>query len=439
MRKRNQLSMLLAGLGAAGLTMASCNDLSTGQEGEPEGALKITRLTLFDDHVSRDSAIFTDTSAPADCMDPAVKDSSRCVNDPFGDRYGLKKSPPTPDSLSDIRVVFNKLPLTLDGQDLQKISKPDKMPPTEKDFGPIPRDVAVLSCVSGCAGAPATIVKLALTGSELSPDPTVFPYGPALQIVADPDDPVAALEPESEYTVVIKQGLGDRDGNRVDLGGDAPKLLRFNTEPFQVLQVGVGDVDHDPYVYAEPATSYETDVVEEIVTMEMGMEKRYPGVIAIKLNAPVDPSVFKVGTVKATAGAMSIPVKIGVNAITEIEEMMVKKLVCDPGNQRTLYIYPERGSGWGPAGTEVTVTITGADIRDLSQAENHPAGQGKHALKSDIVVTATVIEEPEEYSGLSTQVVAADDDCPSAMAQDMSMPGDMRTGGDMSGDMTPRG
>src|SRR5262245_4181843 len=80
------------------------------QESEPEpaGPLLITRLTLLDAS-SRDAAVFTDTASPSDCS--AAAEIERCQADPFQDRYSPRRSPPTPDSGQDLRVVFNKLPL----------------------------------------------------------------------------------------------------------------------------------------------------------------------------------------------------------------------------------------------------------------------------------------------------------------------------------------
>src|SRR5689334_18668776 len=101
MRKLNaHRTFLLGASAAAGLTMlASCNDFLTGQDGEPHGALKVTKLTLNDNGLSRPSGgVVTDTSVPADCMLAAVKDTPQCNADPFKDKYGVLKSPPNPDS-----------------------------------------------------------------------------------------------------------------------------------------------------------------------------------------------------------------------------------------------------------------------------------------------------------------------------------------------------
>lgn len=75
--------------------LCNCNDYTTGQPGEPDGPLVITRLTLLD-QTSRDAPVFTDTSAPADCTAPDVANTPACQGDIFKDLYGVKKSPPTP-------------------------------------------------------------------------------------------------------------------------------------------------------------------------------------------------------------------------------------------------------------------------------------------------------------------------------------------------------
>ncbi|MCS6914165.1 MAG: hypothetical protein RMK29_13025 [Myxococcales bacterium] len=413
MGKRTQFWRLLAGLGAAsGLVLAGCNDHTTGQPGEPEGPLRITRLTLLDDHVSRDIAVFSDTSAPRDCSKPPDKGTPRCENDPFKDTYGLLKSPPTPDSGRDIRVVFNKLPLRYNGMDLERITKEPMRPPTKIEL--IFQDIVQLQCAASC-GLPPTTKHLRLTGSELSPDPTVFPYGPSVQITVDTDDPLAALEPDTEYVVEVAPGLSDRNDNKVLLDEAARRLLRFKVEPFKPLQVGIGDADHDTWVYTQETTQYRVE----------GLANN--GVVAIRMNASVDPTVFQNNTATAQINGINIPVKLGLNTITKDK---MGNLVCDPGNQRTLFIYPSGGT-WGMmpgAGQQVVITIRGADVRDVSQMAGHPAGMGRNTLKTDLVVTATLSGKPADanYTGLKVGEVAADDDCPGAMMMDMAMAGDMR-------------
>ena len=116
---------LAAGVGfctASALALCGCNDYTTGQLGEPDGPLLITRLTVLDLD-SRDVPIFTDTSAPADCNAPQAKDTPACQGDIFRDRYGILKSPPSPDSGEFMRVVFNKLPLLINGMGAEKVNK----------------------------------------------------------------------------------------------------------------------------------------------------------------------------------------------------------------------------------------------------------------------------------------------------------------------------
>ena len=124
MRKRNAQLFLLAGASAAaGLFMlASCNDYLTGQDGEPNGPLKVTRLTLFDNSASRgSSSVTSDTSVPPDCTKPEVAMTQTCTNDPFKDKFGVLRSPPNPDSARRLRVVFNKAPLKLGDLDIEPV------------------------------------------------------------------------------------------------------------------------------------------------------------------------------------------------------------------------------------------------------------------------------------------------------------------------------
>src|SRR5436305_554434 len=96
MRKRNRVFFWLAGLGAAsGMALSSCNDYMSFQDGEPDGPIKVVKLTLFDNDgsagpKSRDVAVFTDTSIPADCgyFDPATGKQMRPDNPP-----GAKDTP----------------------------------------------------------------------------------------------------------------------------------------------------------------------------------------------------------------------------------------------------------------------------------------------------------------------------------------------------------
>ena len=188
MRKRNAQLFLLAGASAAaGLFMlASCNDYLTGQDGEPSGPLKVTRLTLFDNGASRAGhPVTTDTSVPPDCSKPEVAGTQTCTNDPFKDTFGVLKSPPNPDSAQRLRVVFNKAPLKIGDLDLEPVpGEGEGLPTVLKLADPTVISLTCQNCSTdaGKSGVPATFNSLQLTGSDLSPDPTVFAYGPGLQM-----------------------------------------------------------------------------------------------------------------------------------------------------------------------------------------------------------------------------------------------------------------
>src|SRR5579872_272342 len=111
MKKRNKVFSLLAGLGAASsVALVQCDDLTTGQPGEPAGPLLVSRVTFLDT-TSRDTNVFSDTAAPRDCTNGPEAQTPDCQNNPMKDTFGIKKSPPTPDSGQSMRVVFNKLPI----------------------------------------------------------------------------------------------------------------------------------------------------------------------------------------------------------------------------------------------------------------------------------------------------------------------------------------
>src|SRR6185436_2310504 len=104
-----------------------CPDYATGQDPEPDGPLLVTRLTLFD-ATSRDAPVFTDTSVP-DCDKAENQETPACKSDINRDAFSTKKSPPTPDSGREVRVVFNKLPAYFNGQEIERrVEQPGKAP-----------------------------------------------------------------------------------------------------------------------------------------------------------------------------------------------------------------------------------------------------------------------------------------------------------------------
>ena len=189
MKKRKK--SLFLGAVASLMLLGACNDFLTGQDGEPTGPLKVVRLTLIDFGLNTGHLVFTDTSVPSDCTLAQYKDLKQCTSDPFMDTYGVKKSPPNPDSLRRLRVVFNKPPLLdldapsrgLNSTELELV--PESGVPT--DLMLVDQKVIGLSCTNcstdaGAVGIPLTYNSLQLTGSDLSPDPSQFPYGPGLQM-----------------------------------------------------------------------------------------------------------------------------------------------------------------------------------------------------------------------------------------------------------------
>ena len=134
---------------------------------------------------------------------------------------------------------------------------------------------------AGKSGIPATFNTLQLTGSDLSPDPSVFAYGPGLQMevltsctgtvnrykccamgitqpkiptetcstqsvdpATKPADPAAALEPGATYTVVLNPALAGRNSaDKILIDDKAKALLTFTTEPFKALNIAGGNAD----------------------------------------------------------------------------------------------------------------------------------------------------------------------------------------------------
>ncbi len=177
MRRPGTLSSFLIG-GCAVVSLSAltaCSDFTTGQDPEPPGPLLVERMTLSDG-----MGYVTDTSAPLDCKLPELKDTSACVNSPFKDTFSLRNAPPTPDSATRLRVVFNKIPLKLNGQDVETAPS-DGLPKDLSELQLKDPNVLKLEC-DACTGIPASYNSLQVTGTDLSPDPRVFDYGPALQM-----------------------------------------------------------------------------------------------------------------------------------------------------------------------------------------------------------------------------------------------------------------
>lgn len=421
MRQRSALMAFLLGslqVGAASslAVLASCNDFVTGQDPEPPGPLLVTRVTLFDPAGRDGHLVFTDTSAPLNCALPELKDTVACVNSPFKDMYSPKMSPPTPDSATKLRVVFNKIPAKLNGQDVE-MAPAEGLAKNLSELKLVDPSVIQLSCDT-CTGIPQSDNTLQVTGSDLSPDPTTFDYGPALQMqvlpsydpslaVSIPDDPLRALEPATTYKLKLNPGLSGRNAaDKLLINDSANALLTFSTEPFTFIRSGIGDTiatgddggeddATDPYIInsCNRGSGAVTDPI--LVAGSDGtcnyVNPTNSGVLALYLNAGVDHTVFKPTTATATVtveGSVSAPVAV---MITNGHKVMGS---CTRGNQRTLYIAPTSGT-WAPglaadSSAVVVVTLRGADIRDVSQAAGHPAGMGRHVLSGDVRLQATI-------------------------------------------------
>lgn len=415
--RKRLLYLLLAGGGTA-IMAVSCADYLTGQLEEPSGALQITKLTLFDAS-SRKEAVFTDTSIPdcsknqnIDCTSPDNRDSvvcRVCYNDVAKDKYTPSKSVPTPDSGQDIRVVFNKVPLQLDGDDLSKDENLAK--------------AVELGC-SGCSGVPPIKRVLQISGSGVSFDPTQAPYGPSLQMMVDRSaDPRSALEPGASYLVKVNPGVAGRDGQKVDLQVP-PMLLSFQTEPFKVLQVGSGDSKGDTWVYAN------TDKGDGSATKPYGVDKLpQNSAVALRFNASLFTSELKNLTIKApiNSGAATVDVKLGANNC----KLVGGKYVQD--SARVLYVYPDTvDHNWPFIANDVKVVIPAAAIKDVAQTAGFPAGP--HGVAADIQVTIKLtgmLAEPS-FAGVTTDAARAATECMPAMMTNPDL-----SGGTMDLGMSP--
>jgi hypothetical protein len=357
--------------------MLGCPDYLTGQLPEPQGPIQILKLTLFDAS-SRDVPVFTDTSLP-DCtpVNNNTVDCSTAANYPtqlcqvcylsvMKDMYSVIKSPPTPDSGQDMRVVFDKIPELLNGQtianDDQDMSEPNSVPPSK----------AVQLLCPSCAGLPPVNHFLVVSGSDVTFDPTVIPYGPSLQMIVDTTDPRAALEPGTSYTVQVSPGVSGTDGNVWVSTPDQLALLNFTTEPFKVLSIGDTGGMADTWVYsqAQPGTY-------------MMANQPVDAAVVLKFNA----SLYAAGlsTVLATAtavqsgGSMPVPITLGTNV-----NQAMSGMTCVQDSQRFLYIYPTMGT-WPTDASEVDITIPASSLFDVVQGGTF--GQGMHTISNQIIIS----------------------------------------------------
>ena len=387
------LQKLLTGCGvAATLWTLGCNDYLSGQEPEPQGPLQVKRLTLFDAS-SRDHAVFTDTSLP-DCkpVETKQKDCSTheaqqeyicrvCFLDTFKDTYSPAKSPPTPDSGRDIRVVFNKAALQADGKDLANEYDPVKDKDTT-DAGKANLGAAVkLSCPS-CSGLPPQKRVLIITGSDVTFDPTTIPYGPSIKLATDTTDPRAALEPDSAYTVQVDSRISGRDGQ--GLMQPEASLLNFKTEKFQVLQVkGHAKNVTNGWVYGaeNPGAACSKTYCIEGQSPDSAIE--------LVFNAPLHAaSLATVSAMATLSGGGNVMVKVGTNVFGAKDAM---KMTCPQKNQRSLYIYPDGGASW-PMAEGVDIRIPGGSLFDVKQGGTFD--KGTHSIPDEITINVKFAKMP---------------------------------------------
>ncbi len=464
MRRRSTLKACLRQLQIVGaiscLTfVGSCTDYLSGQDPEPPGPLLVTRMTLSDPSgdTTAGEPVFSDTSAPLNCAADAVKDTPGCVNDPFKDMYSLSKSPPTPDSATKLRVIFNKIPLKAGGFDIEHV--PDEgLAQKGKDLRLIDSSIIQLSCDGESCGVPASYNSLQATGTGLSPDPTTFDYGPALQMevlpaydseqvgtdstgsVLIPDDPVRALEPNTVYHVVLNPTLSGRNPQDV-LRLDAPTkvLLTFATQPFTPIRIGIGDqktkateagdsasdrflsdkcirgsgTGNDPFIAAAAD--------DDCNYVEMAND----GVFAVYMNAPVDEQSLQADTARATLKITGTPAEpsapIDVVLQNGVGDVQKPESGCNRGNKRVLYIAPAHGLWALGLGADqvavVTVALRGSDIRDVSQRAGHPPGTGRNTISGDMVLRASIKPQNSRLDGQSAANVLVCATAPTVLAR----------------------
>lgn len=363
---------LWAGLGAA-LLLSGCVDYLTGQLEEPKGPIQITRLTLFDAH-SRDAAVFTDTSLP-DCKTApdCTKAENRelricrvCYNDVFKDRYAPHRSPPNPDSGQDIRVIFNKPALQLDGKELGIDYDPTK-DATAGEPAKALRDSVKLTC-SECGGLPPFSRSLFVSGSDVSFDPMAIPYGPSIKLSVDGSDPRAALEPASNYIVQVDNRVSGRDGEKWASTPEQTAILKFKTEPFQIVRAfgSKSSPDKDEWVYkSQPALS----------TIDIADQQR-TGAVTLVFNAPVHISGLAAVVVDARKdGGVVVPATLGGDAFVNPG--------CKVKPQREVYIFPTTGD-WPADASEVKIRIPSGSIKDVGQGGTF--APGRHSIDSELIV-----------------------------------------------------
>jgi hypothetical protein len=210
-----------------------------------------------------------------------------------------------------------------------------------------------------------------------------------VQLKVDSSDQRSALEPGGHYTVVVDPGLSGRDGISYVATAAQTALLSFQTEAFQVLQVGRGAAK-DPWVYATPSMNAYT----------LADQPRDAAVV-LRFNAPVFAAGVASATISATqSGGSPVTLKLLANA---------KNSSCKAASQRLVYVYPPGGS-WPAATPQVDIRIPAGSISDLAQDGSF--GKGKHSVSSDLNVTVKFTDMPTTTSYTKVADVIAAGNCP---------------------------
>jgi len=404
MRKRkNRLALYLAGAGASCLSLASCNlDLYTDQEPED---FYITRVTFLD--ADRESQGFTDLSVPNECPP-----GSTCENSAFKNNFSLAKSPLHTESGGAIRVVFNKLPLFFNGEELEDAdNEPGKKPTTKITLNEKAKDVVKLTCKDAGCPQPETELSVSLTGSDLSPDPVAFPYGPAIELTVN-----GALEPAATYELTVDTKLQGRNKKNLDPAKSLGKSNVFTikiTEPLRVIRYGIGDDDGDTWIPHIPVDAPTPSPLAEAPKVAND------GVVRLRFSGPVDSGTVESLKIDAKVGGMPVDAIATITTVTE--DPKTKMPVCDTGDGRSVFIAPKSGS-WGASGA-LTITVSGGPIKSAS---------GRLSAASTYTVNAELSGKnvDAKYHGIAAAdvVLSTDPVCKPAPAADMSMaPADMAT------------
>lgn len=384
---------------------AACDNTDLGVPSEPEGPLRVTRVTLLStaDTVRRPAPVFSDTSAPATCAD-----NDPCALTTTRDLYGARLSPPNPDSATELRLVLDRVPVYVGERPLETpVFPPLSGVPDGMDTTLPPIDITLnvpdaisLTSPEGC-GVPPLRMQVSIAGSAQTPNPVDIPYGPALVLALDEaSDPLAGLEPGCRYQVQVQPGLAGRDRRPVDLSA-AAALLTFQVEAPRVLRVGIGDDDHDAWYAAPPADPFAPSATPTTYAIDALPSD---GVLRLRANAPLSADAVEALAVNASVDGVAVPALATLAQVGR--DPVTMKPRCDGGDARSIFIYP-RGGSWGAKPGALEVTINGARVFTLTQAPGHPASSTR-SLAAPLTLRAALTGQPAtmSYTGVLAAAVA---------------------------------